>query len=105
MPASQTPHTVALYVHEELVDKMRPGDRVSITGIYRGVPLRVTNRQRTLKAVYKTYIDVLHFRYHKHSLFIRFYSFRTFSSVGTLLQAFPMGTSAAIFSSFSKRSC
>ncbi|TPP59475.1 DNA helicase [Fasciola gigantica] len=63
MPASQTPHTVALYVHEELVDKMKPGDRVKITGIYRGIPLRVSNRQRTLKAVYKTYIDVLHFSF------------------------------------------
>ncbi|BHF77405.1 DNA replication licensing factor, mcm4 component [Sparganum proliferum] len=62
MPASQTPHTVALYAHEDLVDKVKPGDRVCVTGIYRAVPLRLSNRQRSLKAVYKTYIDVLHFR-------------------------------------------
>ncbi|CAH8584752.1 unnamed protein product [Schistosoma mattheei] len=61
MPASQTPHTVLMYAHEELVDKIQPGDRVIVTGIYRAIPLRMSNRQRTLKAVYKTYIDVLHF--------------------------------------------
>ncbi|GAA35808.2 minichromosome maintenance protein 4 [Clonorchis sinensis] len=61
MPASQTPHTVSLYAHEDLVDKVKPGDRVMVTGIYRAVPLRMSNRQRTLKAVYKTYVDVLHF--------------------------------------------
>ncbi|VDP03699.1 unnamed protein product, partial [Schistosoma mattheei] len=34
MPASQTPHTVLMYAHEELVDKIQPGDRVIVTGIY-----------------------------------------------------------------------
>lgn len=33
-----------------------------MTGIYRATPLRVNPRQRTVKAVYKTYIDVIHFR-------------------------------------------
>lgn len=32
-----------------------------VTGIYRATPLRVNPRQRTVKAVYKTYIDVMHF--------------------------------------------
>ena len=36
--------------------------RVTVTGIYRATPLRVNPRQRTVKAVYKTYIDVIHFR-------------------------------------------
>ena len=36
--------------------------RVMVTGIYRATPLRVNPRQRTVKAVYKTYIDVIHFR-------------------------------------------
>ncbi|KAF5394908.1 DNA replication licensing factor MCM4 [Paragonimus heterotremus] len=61
MPASQTPHTIVLYAHEDLVDRVKPGDRVIVTGIYRAVPLRLSNRQRTLKAIYKTYVDVLHF--------------------------------------------
>ena len=33
-----------------------------MTGIYRAAPLRVNPRQRTVKAVYNTYIDVIHFR-------------------------------------------
>ena len=33
-----------------------------MSGIYRATPLRTNPRQRTVKAVYKTYIDVIHFR-------------------------------------------
>ena len=33
-----------------------------MTGIFRATPLRVTRRQRAVKAVYKTYVDVIHFR-------------------------------------------
>ncbi|XP_002731973.1 DNA replication licensing factor mcm4-like [Saccoglossus kowalevskii] len=61
MPPGQTPHTVLLYAHNDLVDSVQPGDRVIITGIYRATPLRVNPRQRNVKAVYKTYIDVIHF--------------------------------------------
>ena len=32
MPAGQTPHTVVLFAHNDLVDKVQPGDRVHITG-------------------------------------------------------------------------
>lgn len=62
MPAGQTPHTVILYAHNDLVDKVQPGDRVKVTGIYRATPLRVNPRMRNVKAVYKTHIDVVHFR-------------------------------------------
>ncbi len=47
-------------------DKKGPGwndgARVEVTGIYRATPLRVNPRMRTLKAVYKIHIDVVHFR-------------------------------------------
>ncbi len=62
MPAGQTPHTVVLYAHNDLVDKVHPGDRVTITGIYRAVPLRVNPKQSNVKSVYKTHIDVVHYR-------------------------------------------
>merc|ERR1719297_310320 len=62
MPAGQTPHTVVLYVHGELVDKVQPGDRVGVTGIYRAVPHRSNPKMRNLNSVYKTHIDVVHFR-------------------------------------------
>ncbi|XP_064398526.1 DNA replication licensing factor mcm4-A-like [Halichondria panicea] len=62
MPPGQTPHTVLLYAHHDLVDSVQPGDRLTVTGIYRATPLRANPRQRTVRAVYKTYIDVIHFR-------------------------------------------
>lgn len=34
MPAGQTPHTTILYAHNDLVDKVQPGDRVNITGVF-----------------------------------------------------------------------
>ncbi|XP_053915743.1 DNA replication licensing factor MCM4 [Cuculus canorus] len=62
MPAGQTPHTVALFAHNDLVDKVQPGDRVNVTGIYRAVPIRVNPRMSSVKSVYKTHIDVIHYR-------------------------------------------
>ncbi|EMP36698.1 DNA replication licensing factor mcm4, partial [Chelonia mydas] len=62
MPAGQTPHTVVLFAHNDLVDKVQPGDRVNVTGIYRAVPIRVNPRVSNVKSVYKTHIDVIHYR-------------------------------------------
>merc|ERR1711936_879548 len=62
MPAGQTPHTVILYVHGDLVDSVQPGDRVAVTGIYRAVSHRNNPKMRNLNSVYKTHIDVVHFR-------------------------------------------
>lgn len=62
MPAGQTPHTIALFAHNDLVDKVQPGDRVNVTGIYRAVPIRVNPRVSNVKSVYKTHIDVIHYR-------------------------------------------
>ncbi len=62
MPAGHTPHTVILYAHDDLVDSVQPGDRVAISGIYRAIPLRVNPKMRNVKSVYKTHIDVIHFR-------------------------------------------
>ncbi|RXN24671.1 DNA replication licensing factor mcm4 [Labeo rohita] len=62
MPAGQTPHTTVVYAHNDLVDKVQPGDRVNITGIYRAAPMRLNPRQSQVKSVYKTHIDAIHFR-------------------------------------------
>uniref|UniRef100_A0A8C5GBB6 DNA replication licensing factor MCM4 n=1 Tax=Gouania willdenowi TaxID=441366 RepID=A0A8C5GBB6_GOUWI len=62
MPAGQTPHTIVVYAHNDLVDKVQPGDRINITGIYRAVPMRANPLQSSVKSVYKTHIDVIHFR-------------------------------------------
>ncbi|KAF8211389.1 MCM-domain-containing protein [Mycena galopus ATCC 62051] len=62
VPDGQTPHTVSLSVYDELVDVAKPGDRLIVTGIFRSVPVRVNPRQRTLKSLFKTYLDVVHVR-------------------------------------------
>ncbi|KAJ1678150.1 MCM DNA helicase complex subunit, partial [Spiromyces aspiralis] len=62
IPDGQTPHTVSLVMHDELVDVAKPGDRLEVTGIYRGVPVRINPRKRTVQALYRTYIDVVHIR-------------------------------------------
>ncbi|XP_026580378.1 DNA replication licensing factor mcm4-like [Pseudonaja textilis] len=61
MPAGQTPYTIILFVHNDLVDKVQPGDRVNITGIYRAVPVRVIPRMSSVRSVCKTHIDVIHY--------------------------------------------
>lgn len=60
VPAGQTPHSVSLCAYDDLVDLCKAGDRVEITGIFRCNPVRVNPAQRTLKNVFKTYVDVVH---------------------------------------------
>ncbi|KAG6041038.1 hypothetical protein E4U41_006128 [Claviceps citrina] len=60
VPAGQTPHSVSVCVYNELVDFCKAGDRVELTGIFRASPVRANPRQRVVKSVYKTYVDVLH---------------------------------------------
>ncbi|KAG5939381.1 hypothetical protein E4U60_000944 [Claviceps pazoutovae] len=60
VPPGQTPHSVSVCVYNELVDFCKAGDRVELTGIFRASPVRANPRQRVVKSVYKTYVDVLH---------------------------------------------
>lgn len=60
VPDGQTPHSVSLCVYDELVDVCKAGDRIEATGIFRGNPVRVDPRQRTVKSLFKTFVDVLH---------------------------------------------
>lgn len=60
VPDGQTPHTVSLCAYDELVDLAKPGDRLTVTGIFRSVPVRVNPRQRTIRSLFKTYVDVVH---------------------------------------------
>lgn len=62
MPAGQTPYTVLLYGCAELVDQVQPGERVTVTGIYRATAIRVNPKIRSIKGVYRTHIDVVHYR-------------------------------------------
>ncbi|KAK0469030.1 cell division control protein 54 [Desarmillaria tabescens] len=60
VPDGQTPHTVSLSVYDELVDVSKPGDGLIVSGIFRSVPVRVNPNQRTMKSLFKTYLDVVH---------------------------------------------
>ena len=60
VPAGQTPHTVTLWAYDDLHDKVRPGDKVEVTGIYRASTMRVNPRQRNIKNIFRTYLDVIH---------------------------------------------
>ncbi|CAJ0946215.1 unnamed protein product, partial [Mesorhabditis belari] len=62
MPAGQTPHTLTIFAHGKLVESVQPGDRVTVTGIYRAQGSKTNPRQRVLNSVYRTNIDALHFR-------------------------------------------
>src|SRR5690606_16197731 len=62
IPEGETPHTVNLYVYDDLVDFAKPGDRVETTGIFRANSSRKNPRQRVVKSVYRTFIDVIHFQ-------------------------------------------
>ncbi|KAK9723269.1 MCM DNA helicase complex subunit [Basidiobolus ranarum] len=62
VPDGQTPYTVSLCLYDDLVDVVKPGDRLEITGIYRTVPVRINSRQRSVKSLYKTYVDAVHIK-------------------------------------------
>ena len=56
-----------IYLKNELMVKFRPPFLVTSsprlpTGIFRATPLKANPKQRNVKAVYKTYIDAIHFR-------------------------------------------
>ena len=35
---------------------------VEVTGIFRGVPVRENSRRRAIKALFKTYVDIVHIK-------------------------------------------
>ncbi|CAF4644604.1 unnamed protein product [Rotaria sp. Silwood2] len=65
MPAGQTPVTVTVVAYNDLVDAVQPSDRVQVTGILRAVPVRINPKTLNVRSVYRTFIDVIHFRRQK----------------------------------------
>nr|OQO32132.1 hypothetical protein B0A51_00975 [Rachicladosporium sp. CCFEE 5018] len=60
VPDGQTPHSVSICAYDELVDMCKAGDRVEVTGIFKCNQVRINPRQRSVKNVFKTYVDCLH---------------------------------------------
>ena len=61
VPEGETPQTIHLCAYEDLVDHVKPGDRCEIVGIYRAIGHRVNHAMRTVRSIYRTYIDVIGF--------------------------------------------
>ncbi|KAJ3130470.1 hypothetical protein HK098_000035 [Nowakowskiella sp. JEL0407] len=59
-PDGETPYTVSMMIYDDLVDTAKPGDRLEVTGIFRGVPVRPNPTRRSIKALFKTFLDVVH---------------------------------------------
>jgi len=62
IPEGETPQTLSIYAYDSLVDVSKPGDRVEVTGIFRAVASRKHPQRRTVGSIYKTYLDVIHFK-------------------------------------------
>lgn len=62
VPAGQTPASVVLFCYDDMVDSVKPGDRVEMTGVLRAQPRKVNPKISKVKSVYKTYVDVIQFR-------------------------------------------
>jgi len=59
VPEGETPQNVAICCYDDLVDSVRPGDRVEVTGIYRASPVHSMRGFKSLNAVYRTSIDAI----------------------------------------------
>lgn len=59
VPEGETPQTIHLCAYENLVDFVKPGDRVEVVGIYKAMGIRLNPHTRTMKNIYRTYIDVI----------------------------------------------
>jgi DNA replication licensing factor MCM4 len=62
IPEGETPQTISVIVYENLVDFVKPGDRVIVTGILRAIPIRINPNQRKIRNLFKTYLDAVHFQ-------------------------------------------
>jgi len=59
VPEGETPQNVVVMCFDNLVDQVRPGDRVEITGIYKAAPHRPVPRLQMCNSVYRTYLDAI----------------------------------------------
>lgn len=59
VPEGETPQSVSICCYDDLVDSVRPGDRVTITGIYKASAVQAMRGFKVVSAVYRTYLDAI----------------------------------------------
>jgi DNA replication licensing factor MCM4 len=59
VPEGETPQNVVVYCYDDLVDQVRPGDRVEVTGIYRASAVRPIANWSKTSAIYRTHVDAI----------------------------------------------
>jgi len=59
VPEGETPKNIAVCCFDDLVDQVRPGDRVEVTGIFRATAVRPLANWKMCNSVYRTSIDAI----------------------------------------------
>ena len=59
IPEGETPHSVVFYAHDHLVDVAKPGDRIILTGIYKGRIMQANPCMPLLRSISMCYIDAV----------------------------------------------
>lgn len=59
VPQGETPLSVLMVVHDDMVDQVRPGDRVRVVGVLRAEARREALSRRTVKMLYDNFLDVV----------------------------------------------
>jgi len=59
IPEGETPQNVVVYCYDDLVDAVRPGDLVEVTGIFKAAAVKPIRGWRQLGSVYRTFIDCI----------------------------------------------
>lgn len=57
----ETPSSLTVISYDTNVDGVRPGDRVSLIGIYRAQPSKIDRMKGTVRSVFNTYLDLISF--------------------------------------------
>lgn len=53
--------TITVLCYEEIVDTIRPGDRVEVVGIYRANSIRINPTRRTVRSIFRVHLDAVSF--------------------------------------------
>ena len=59
IPDGTTPSEVTLILYDDMVDMIRPGDKIEVVGIFRAQPVRASVNKRIYRSIFRSYLDVV----------------------------------------------